>query len=128
MPKKMRFVSALKLYKLVPYRMFKDVEKIIEYVFGGMTVQRIDMYKKYLSVNNPKYLRWALETMVNWQPSITKHSPIHIHGKKDTVFPIKHLIGDVIAVDKGTHVMIITCYKWLNEYLPKILSEGKEIH
>ncbi|NQY07034.1 MAG: hypothetical protein HRT68_12820 [Flavobacteriaceae bacterium] len=80
------------------------------------------LYKKYLSVNDKQYLSWALTNMVNWNPEYEIPEIVHIHGKKDSVFPYHQLSGNVISVDKGTHVMIITCCKWLNENLPKIIS------
>ena len=48
----------------------------------------------------------------------------HIHGDADEVFPPKN-IKKFIPVKGGTHIMILSKYKWLNENLPKILLEEK---
>lgn len=45
---------------------------------------------------------------------------IHIQGDADEVFPVKN-IQNYIPVRGGTHIMILTKYKWLNENLPKII-------
>ncbi|MEO1011823.1 MAG: alpha/beta hydrolase, partial [Bacteroidota bacterium] len=47
---------------------------------------------------------------------------VHIHGDKDSVFPISN-IKDCITVKKGTHTMIIHRAKWFNERLPTIILE-----
>jgi hypothetical protein len=42
---------------------------------------------------------------------------IHIHGDLDDVFPIKY-INECTIVKGGTHIMILSKYKWLNDHLP----------
>ena len=46
---------------------------------------------------------------------------VHIHGDADEVFPIQH-IKKCVVVKGGTHVMILSKYKWLNENLPAIIQ------
>ena len=43
-------------------------------------------------------------------------------GDDDMIFPIKN-IKNCIILKGGTHIMIVTKYKWLNENLPKIILE-----
>ncbi|MFD0962925.1 alpha/beta hydrolase [Pseudofulvibacter geojedonensis] len=120
-PFRMKFAKLSKVYKLAPTRMFSDVEKLAKYAFGVTIKERIELYKKYLSVNDKKYLDWALEEIINWKQTQKLDNVIHIHGTNDRVFPFKNIKGDFIAVKNGTHVMIINKYKWFNENLPKLL-------
>ena len=123
MPRRMRVASKLKLYKVVPYKIVQDVEWLSKYAFGEFAKNKIALYKRYLSVNDKRYLRWALEHMVDWKPKNNKGVKIiHIHGERDTVFPYKKIKQQVIPVKKGSHAMIVTSYKWLNENLPKIIE------
>ena len=46
---------------------------------------------------------------------------IHIHGDKDPIFPIRR-IKNCIVVPGGTHIMLITKFKWLNTNLPIIFD------
>jgi pimeloyl-ACP methyl ester carboxylesterase len=126
MPRRLLFVSFFKLYKLLPYRIISDIDRVTKYVFGVSAKHRVALYKKYLAVNSPLYLRWAMEHMVNWNPANTNGVPVHIHGKNDKVFPFKHLEGHVHEVQNGTHVMVVTCYKWLNKHLPKLILESEQ--
>lgn len=121
-PKRMKFAKMTKAYKLVPTQLFSDVEKLAKYAFGETAVNRVDLYKKYMSISDKKYLDWAIENIINWKQSQSIDNIIHIHGSHDKVFPIENIKGNVIKVKNGTHVMIINKYKWFNENLPKLLT------
>ena len=121
-PKRMKFAKMTKAYKLVPTQLFSDVEKLAKYAFGETAVNRVDLYKKYMSISDKKYLDWAIESIINWKQSQSIDNIIHIHGSHDKVFPIENIKGNVIKVKNGTHVMIINKYKWFNENLPKLLT------
>ena len=78
------------------------------------------MYSKYLRVRDKRYLDWAVEQVILWDRIVADQSVIHIHGDEDDVFPIKN-IQNCTVVKGGTHIMILSKYKWLNENLPKII-------
>ena len=58
--------------------------------------------------------------MVCWDRNETLPNIVHIHGNKDTVFPIQN-ISNCIVVEGGTHIMILNKYKWLNKHLPQLI-------
>jgi esterase/lipase len=121
-PKRMKFAKMTKVYKLVPTKLFSDVEKLAKYALGETASHRVDLYKKYMSVSDKRYLDWAIEQIINWKQSQNLKNVIHIHGSNDRVFPIENIKGNVIQVNNGTHVMIINKYKWFNENLPRLLT------
>ncbi|QFZ53764.1 alpha/beta hydrolase [Oceanihabitans sp. IOP_32] len=123
MPKRMRIVKSTKLYKLIPTHFVGGLEGLVKYVSGSDITKRLEFYKKYLAVNDSQYLSWAIKNMLCWKP--VKHHPeiIHIHGDKDSVFPIKN-ISNCITVKGGSHVMIITKYKWFNANLPELILKN----
>jgi len=120
LPKRMKIAKRTKAYKLIPTQLISNVEALAKYAFGETASKRIELYKKYLSVNDKRYLDWAIEQMVCWKQDKSLPNIIHIHGEKDAVFPIQN-IKDCITVKGGTHIMIITKFKWFNEYLPKLI-------
>lgn len=121
-PYRMKFAKRTKAYKLVPTHLFSDVEKLVKYALGETVKGRAELYKKYLSVSDDKYLTWAIEEIVNWKQTQKLTNILQIHGDKDKIFPVKNIKGDVIQVKNGTHIMIINKYKWFNENLPELLS------
>lgn len=120
LPFRMKFAKLTKAYKLIPTKLVGDVDKLAKYAFGKMATKRVELYKKYLSVNDPAYLDWAIKQVVLWEQENPLPNTTHIHGDKDGVFPCRHL-SNFIKVKGGTHTMIINKYKWFNNNLPDII-------
>ena len=121
-PKRMKVAKATKAYKLMPTALLANVESLSRFSFGEKINQRLKLYEKFLRVRDKRYLDWAVEQVVLWERTVADESVVHIHGEDDDVFPIKN-IRNCMVVKEGTHVMILTKYKWLNENLPKIILE-----
>ena len=119
-PLRMKIAKSTKAYKLVPTTLLQNIEVLSNFNFGSAIQQRLKLYEKYLSVRDKNYLEWAIEQMLLWNRTKADKKVIHIHGDADEVFPIKN-IKDCIAVKGGTHIMILSKYRWLNENLPKII-------
>ncbi|MCF6128138.1 alpha/beta hydrolase [Flavobacterium sp. AS60] len=123
-PRRFKVAKSTKAYKLIPTKLFENIELLAKFTFGSSILkQRIKLYEKFLSVRDKVYLDWAIEQIINWNRTEIDNEIIHIHGDADEVFPIKH-IKKSIQVKDGTHIMILTKYKWLNENLPKIMLDN----
>ena len=119
-PMRMKVAKTTKAYKLIPTKLIANIESLSKFSFGEKINQRLKLYEKFLRVRDKRYLDWAVEQIVLWERITADQTVIHIHGDKDDVFPIKN-IQNCIVVKGGTHVMILSKYKWLNENLPKII-------
>lgn len=120
LPRHMLLAKITKAYKLVPTQLASNIDVLAKYAYGTKVNKRLELYKKYLSVNNNKYLSWAIKNMVCWSQEQYSPDIIHIHGDKDAVFSIKN-ISNCIKIKGGTHIMIINKYKWFNKNLPNII-------
>ncbi|MDO6760062.1 alpha/beta hydrolase [Tamlana sp. 2_MG-2023] len=120
LPKKMQLARVTGAYKIVPTQLASKIDVFEKYAFGKVLVKRLELYKKYLSVNDPKYLSWAIKEMVCWDQEAHESDIIHIHGDKDPVFPIQY-ISNCITIPDGVHIMIINKYRWFNANLPRII-------
>lgn len=120
LPKRMKLARLTKAYKLLPTQWASNIDLLAKYAFGNTISKRVELYKKYLSVSDKRYLDWAIEQVVNWDQEHIIPKIIHIHGEQDAVFPMVHIRG-AIQVKGGTHIMIINKYKWFNENLPKLI-------
>lgn len=124
LPRKMKVAKTTKAYKLIPTQLFENIDMLTKFTFGSSIIkQRLKLYEKFLSVRDKHYLDWAIEQIINWRRTEIDSEVIHIHGDADEVFPIKY-IQNAIVVQGGTHIMILTKYRWLNDNLPKIMLEG----
>ena len=122
LPKKMLFARYTKIHKVLPTGLVNNVELLAKYAFGESVIKRLELYERYLSIRDKDYIDWCIDKMVNWNQEIPPENLVHIHGEKDTVFPISN-IKDCIHVINGTHTMIIHRSKWFNENLPTIILE-----
>lgn len=121
LPKRLKLAKYSKAYKLFPTKIIAHIEEYEKYFLGDFLKKRAELYKTYLSVRNADYLHWAIYNVLHWQQSETIENIVHIHGKEDGVFPIKH-IKDCIIVDKATHVMILMKAKTVSEHIHKALT------
>ena len=122
-PRRMRFAKMTRAYRIFPTRLMEKVDWIAKFAVGNnMITRRLNLYEKYLSVRDKKYLDWAFKSIILWGRCEPDTTVVHIHGDKDEVFPPKY-ITDYIPVKGGTHIMIINKAKWLNDHLPAIILE-----
>lgn len=122
LPSRMKLAKKTKAYKLVPTSIVSRIENWEKLAFGSFAKKRAAMYQKYLAVKDKEYLDWAIEKMVSWEQEEPIEGIVHIHGSKDLVFPIAN-IKNCIAIENGTHIMIVKRARWFNEHLPKIINE-----
>lgn len=120
LPRRMKVAKTTKAYKLVPTGLLENVEHLVKYAFGDIMKQRIKLYEIYLSMRDKKYLDWAIEQVVCWERSEIDAQVVHIHGDADEVFPSKN-IKEFINVKGGTHIMILSRFRWFNSNLPEII-------
>jgi len=126
-PRRMWFARRTKIYKLFPTRMMQHVEKVNKLFPGNNVVKRrLNLYEKFLGFRDKKYLDWSFEKIIEWDRTEPDPDVIHIHGTDDMVFPSRY-IRDYIPVKKGTHIMIINRFSWMNEHLPGIILGETDI-
>lgn len=121
LPRRMRVSRNLGLYNIAPVNLVKSIKKWSKYAFTDKLEHRIALYEKYLSVDDPHYLKWAIKQMLCWDQKEALVGIVHIHGDADPVFPHKY-INDCVTISGGTHIMIIIKCKWFNENLPEIIE------
>jgi pimeloyl-ACP methyl ester carboxylesterase len=123
LPLHMKLAKATRLYKALPTSLLGQVNYLSRYIKGrGLLAKRVKLYNKYLFMKQTKYLDWAIENVLLWQRSIPDEKVVHIHGDEDMVFPIAN-IKNCIVIKGGTHIMIVTKYKWLNKNLPNLILQ-----
>lgn len=120
-PRRMRFAKMTRAYRFFPTSLMQRVDWLAKFAVGNnMITRRVNLYEKYLSVRDKKYLDWAFKSIIMWDRCEPDADVIHIHGEADEVFPARYL-KNYIPVKGGTHLMIINKAKWLNEHLPGLI-------
>lgn len=120
LPKRLKVLKFTKAYKILPTQLIANFEHYMKYFYGKTVTKRLELYKKYLSVRDKRYLDWAIEQIIFWNQDKPNTDAIYIQGEKDAVFPYS-CKGNCIIVKGGTHIMIINKYKWFNKHLPELI-------
>ena len=122
LPKRMKLMKVTKAYKILPTQLVSNIDFLAKYAFGETVTKRVELYKKYLSLSDKRYLDWAIENVIEWDQEQPNSDAIYIHGDKDAIFP-HSCNGNCIVIKGGTHIMVLNKYKWFNENLPKLILD-----
>ena len=123
LPILMQIGKKTRAYKFLNIKWIHDFESLALFVFGPIVRNRIDLYRKYLSVRDENYLKWSIHQIVNWEQKKPIKDIIHIHGTNDLVFPSIY-IKNAIFIKGGNHAMILRKAKWFNKNLPEIICKN----
>lgn len=121
LPKRMKVARFMRAYKYAPTQLLSNLDALKKYAFNPSLLKRLELYKTYLAVNDKQYLDWAIKAVLLWDQEAPVAGAVYIHGDKDAIFT-QSTGGDCIIVKGGTHIMIITKYKWFNKNLPKLIN------
>lgn len=121
LPNRLNYLKFGSLYKHLPTGLVKNVDWLSRFSLGDTITARVNLYKKYLSVDDPEYLDWAIKEMIFWDQEEPLSNAIYIHGDKDLIFP-HSCKGNCIVVEGGTHIMVVNRFRWFNENLPKLID------
>ena len=121
LPVTMRMAKKTNIHKILPFEWINSLDKLALFAFGNGIKKKIKLYQKYLSVRNPNYLKWAMNCIVHWNQKNVIKGLIHIHGKKDNIFPVKNITGKVYLIE-GNHAIIITKANQINKLVSQLLN------
>lgn len=121
LPKRFKMAKFTKVYKLFPTKVIANFEEYAQYFLGKSLKKRANLYKKYLSIRDEKYLKWSIYNVLKWEQKEPLKDVVHIHGTKDNVFPIKN-VNNFIEIKGGTHIMILTKAKKISKIIDELLT------
>lgn len=107
----------------LPMRLYKSPNLIINIFnkyFLNCSTKVVD---RYLTVNHPTYIKWALKTVYSWIPQVKVNNLTHIHGTRDQVFPFE-LIDECISIKGGDHLMIVKRTKQINDIINRVINSA----
>ena len=115
-PKWANFYKKTKIGDFLPIKFIASLE------LWKKTKRYKRLYHKYIGLVSPNYLSWSLKQITEWEQEEPLPRTIHIHGEKDAIFPIEKIENPII-IKEGTHIMVVSRYRWFNEHLINLLEE-----
>jgi pimeloyl-ACP methyl ester carboxylesterase len=71
---------------------------------------------------DPRFLKWALQAILNWTPSAAPDVPVHqIHGQRDRVIPAATVAADQFIADGG-HLINLTHAAVVNRFVQGVVG------
>jgi pimeloyl-ACP methyl ester carboxylesterase len=120
-PKYYRIAGKLKLHKLLPAKLMKMPNFFSFWFFGTENGNDKKILSEILKETDEKFLKWAIDKIVNWKNEIEHKNTIHIHGTADRILPI-NFVDCQIKVKNGGHFMTLNKAKELNRIVKTEIS------
>jgi esterase/lipase len=114
-----KMVGRLGLYKLMPASLLMNVSEITYWFFGVKTETEKKLLKQIITETDAKFLKWAIDKVINWKNRIRLENVILIHGTADKILPMKK--ADY-KIQEGGHLMIVSNATELTTLIRKLLS------
>jgi len=120
LPKSYKLAGKLSLDKGVPYSLVLKGAPLIQLLFGVKNQRDKQLIGEILEDTDPKFIKWAIRSIVTWENKSAFEKTIRIHGTKDKVLPFlpkltEHPIdnqGHFIIVEKAEKISaILDSYK-----------------
>lgn len=114
-----RMAGRLKLNRIIPARLLKIVNRFTFLFFGAETKEDESLLRAIIQDTDEKFLKWAIDQIVNWKNVALLSNTIHIHGTHDHILPLRsadHKIHD------GGHFMIVNKADQVSKIIRGILK------
>jgi pimeloyl-ACP methyl ester carboxylesterase len=108
-------------YKLISGKTFTRMGKLLKPIFGHLNPEDEWLFIDMLKNSSPKFIKWAMDAVLQWDNKIVPPNVYHITGDKDMVLPHRPKKG-VTIIPGGTHLMILSKAKEVNKQLKRILK------
>ena len=79
------------------------------------------MLKEIMKSASPKYVRWAVNQVLNWKNEKVPGHYFHIHGTNDRILPMRNIHVNM-PVKNGGHFMVLNRAKEISSILGKIME------
>lgn len=116
LPKTYRLAGKLSLDKGFPFSLALKGAPFIQLLFGVKHERDKSLIKDILADSDPKFIKWAIRSIVTWENNKAYSKTIRIHGTKDKVLPFikektKH------AIQNQGHFIIVENAEMISEIL-----------
>ena len=94
-------IGKTQILNWIPNQFIKPPKPLLGLLFG---TENKKLLEEIIKDTKPKFIRWALNAIINWSNELNYMDTIRIHGTKDKLIPLK---GKAIEVRDGGHFMIV---------------------
>jgi hypothetical protein len=89
----------------VPITLLNKVYPFTYKAFGVTSQEDKDLLKRIITGSPTKFLKWAINEVLNWKNNSRPKNIYHIHGSADHIFPIGLTKAD-FKIQTGGHLIV----------------------
>lgn len=118
-PSYFKFMSKLKIQKLVPMSRLKKPNEVLYWLFGITSNRHKALVASIMADTDERFLAWAIEAIPKWKSYTIPNHMVQIHGSDDRILSFQ--TADYV-VQGGGHLMIVTRAKEISEIIKQVLA------
>ena len=112
----------LPAHRLIPAKIILRLGQLLSaWFFSLETLAERQLFKAILHDTDAKFMKWAIDQVINWQNELIPDHTYHIHGAKDRIFPYRFVQED-FKVQQGGHFMIMNQAEHISQLIQKIID------
>lgn len=120
----LKIVRFSRIYKLLPLSLLHAPNPLVYWMFGARTKNEKRLLHHIILSSEPRFIKWGISAIVNWNNAAKPENVFHIHGSLDKILPVKYTKPNVI-IKNGSHFMVWTKAGEVSKHLIQVL-ESKE--
>ncbi len=121
-----KIFRAFPIHRIFPFKsVLWAVYWLAYWLFGPEGVEEKALLKTILQETDPHFLRWALHKVVVWKNQDIPENLVHIHGKRDRIFPFRFVSPDY-AVEACGHLMVMNRAEEISNLLEKLTLQAEK--
>ena len=118
-----KLFRAFPIHRIFPFKStLWAIYWLADWLFSPEGSDEKRLLKTVLKETDPHFLKWALHRVVVWKNQDIPESVVHIHGKRDRIFPFRFVSPDY-AVENCGHLMVMNRAEEISTLLAKLTAE-----
>lgn len=117
-----RLAGRLRLHRLLPTRLMKRATILSYCFFGAQSTEDRQLLKAILADTDPRFLKWAINTIIHWSNLEVSEKIQHIHGTNDRILPVQFVSCQYTVKGCG-HLMVFNRSDEVQDILNTILGQ-----
>ncbi len=101
----LKLLRRSRIQKITPSIFLRTPSPVAHWFFGVETQREKMLLRSFMKNVSNRYLKWAIDVVLNWKNQRRPDGLLHIHGDADRIFPFKYTHA-TIKVEKGGHLMV----------------------
>ncbi len=114
--------ATLKFNKIIPTAWLQQSNFISQWFFGLKTKADRTLLKNMLEDTDPKFLRWAVDKIINWNNTVMPANTYHIHGTADRLLPFRFVKCDH-HIPGGSHFMLLDRHEAISAAIRSVVQK-----